>query len=411
MARILRAACALTVLLAGSGLAGTQASARSPRTSVTVRMDMREAIRAGWFDPKAEQAGLRGGSAPLSWGATLPASDPDGDGVYDVRLTVPVRASRTAFLSYKFKVDGTENPNDGWETGPNRALLLARNGAVVMRAFDAPGSPFPSTLAGRTVVHPAFASTYVGARDVTVLLPEGYARSPKRRYPVLYMHDGQNLFDAARAFGGEWQVDETAYALARRRRAEPVIVVGVHNTERRVDDYTPTAMQRETPNGVLRFGGGADAYGRFLVEELKPFIDRTYRTETGPARTALCGSSLGGLVTMYLGLTFRDVFGTLIVVSPSVWWDNEAIVRSVDGLAKPTGQRIWVDIGTGEGPDTVTQTRHLRDALARKGWTVGRDLAYREVEGAGHDESAWAARFGAMLEFAFPAPRRPLSRR
>lgn len=387
-------------------VAGIVAEAREPSTVVTARIDMRAPIGAGWFDPKTETVGLRGGSTPLSWGTTLPASDRDGDGIFEVRLTVPVRASRTAFLSHKFKVDGTDNPNDGWENGPNRPLLLSRNGAVVLRAFDAPGPSFPNTLSGPVARHPSFPSAFVTARDISVLLPAEYARSPRRRFPVVYLHDGQNLFNAAEGNGGEWRVDETALLLARRGVAEPVIVVGVYNgAERRVDDYTPTAMARDTPTGTLRFGGKADAYGRFLVEELKPFIDRTYRTEPSPDRTALGGSSLGGLVTMYLGLAYPSVYGTLLVVSPSVWWDDLMIVKRVDGLDRRTSQRIWLDTGTNEGPGTVEQARALRDALVRKGWKVGADLRFGEFAGAGHDESAWAERFGQMLQFAFPGRR------
>ncbi len=386
--------------------AGLAVEARGPSTTVMVRIDMRAPIGAGWFDPKTETVGLRGGSAPLSWGATLAASDKDGDGVFEIRLTVPMRSSRTAFLSHKFKVDGTDNPNDGWENGPNRPLLLSRSGAVVSRAFDAPGPSFPNTLNGRVARHPAFQSAFVAARDVTVLLPAEYERSTRRRFPVVYLHDGQNLFNAAEGNGGEWRVDETALALARRGLTEPVIVVGVHNAaERRVDDYTPTAMARETPTGTLRFGGKADAYGRFLVEELKPFIDRTYRTDPSAGRTALGGSSLGGLVTMYLGLVYPSVYGTLLVVSPSIWWDDMMIVKRVDGLDKRTSQRIWLDMGGNEGPGTVEQARSLRDALVRKGWKAGEDLRFGEFAGAGHDESAWAERFGQMLVFAFPGRR------
>ena len=397
------ASCAvLACLLAHSGSA---AQANEPSAKITVRIDMRAPIKAGWFDPKTETVGLRGGSSPLSWGTTLPAVDPDRDGVYDVRFTVPVRPSRTAFLSHKFKVDGTDNPNDGWENGPNRPLLITRPGAIVTRAFDAAGPPFPNTLRGRVSRHPAFPSTFVQARDVTVLLPAEYATATRRRFPVIYLHDGQNLFNAAEGNGGEWQVDESSIALVRARRVEPVIVVGVHSvSDRRVDDYTPTPMARDTPNGLLSFGGKADAYGRFLVNELKPFIDRTYRTQASADRTALGGSSLGGLVTLHLGLKYPAVFGTLFVVSPSVWWDEMSIVKGVDALGERTAQRIWLDMGTNEGPGALEQARLLRDALVRKGWNLGTDLRFREYAGAGHDESAWAARFGEMLEFAFPGP-------
>jgi predicted alpha/beta superfamily hydrolase len=399
----MRRLVALHLLLAMS-LAGGAAAAQGP-TAVTVRIDMRDPIARGWFDPKSEVVGLRGGVAPLSWAATLPASDPDGDGLFDVTVAFPIEAGPATFVPHKFKVDGTDNPDDGWESGPNRPILLPRAGASVTRAFNAPGEPYPSTLAGDLRIHEQVPSKHVPARDVFVLLPPGYDRERTRRYPVLYMHDGQNLFDAARSFSGEWKVDETLAALVAARTVEPVIVVGVANLPGggRIDDYTPTRATLAMGGAPTEAGGRAGAYGRFLVEELKPFVDRRYRTKRDAASTALGGSSLGGLVTLAIGLEHPTVYGTLLVVSPSVWWDKEAIVRRVASLRRRTRQRIWLDMGTREGDGAVEQARRLRDALAARGWSVGRDLRYVEVEGAGHDEASWAARFDDMLEFAFPA--------
>lgn len=399
IARALAVAC----LVAAAPLSGV--AARREATAV-VRIDMRGPIAAGWFDPQTERVGLRGGSAPLSWASTVEAEDPDHDGVYRVLVRFDVVPSREAFVAYKFKVDGTDNPNDGWEDGPNRALLLARSRAVVTRAFDAGGPEFPRTLHGAIRVHPDFASKFVSPRAITVLLPPGYERDRARRYPVLYLHDGQNLFDARTAHGGEWRVDESAGALVRAGRMEPAIVVGIASVPSdRIFDYTPTVVTDRRADPPVRIGGRADAYGRFLVEEVKPFVDATYRTRPDAASTGLGGSSLGGLVTMYLGLKYPAVFSRLLVVSPSVWWDERTIAAMVASLEHKTPQRIWLDIGTREGDEAVADARLLRDALVAKGWRLGRDLVYVEASGAGHDESAWAARAPAMLRFAFP-PRR-----
>lgn len=151
-------------------------------------------------------------------------------------------------------------------------------------------------------------------RDIAVYLPPGYGSTRSVRYPVLYMHDGQNLFDAASAFGGvEWGVDETAERLIAAGRIAPLIVVGICNTPDRLLEYTPVA-------DVRHGGGGAESYGRFLIEELKPAIDSTYRTLPDREHTGVAGSSLGGLVSLHLGIAYPEVFSRLGVVSPAVGW-------------------------------------------------------------------------------------------
>lgn len=364
-----------------------------------VEIDMRGPARAGWFDPKTEVVGLRGAVAPLSWASTLRAEDPDGDLIYAVEADLP----HGALVEAKIKVDGVGNPNDGWEGGQNRRL---RAGAGPVRlAPEFPGPPKPS-VAGRLEIHRAFGSRFVVARTVRVLLPPGYSAHRNRRYPVVYMHDGQNLFDGATSFvaGGEWRVDETMRRLTGTGAVEPVIVVGIDNAgPLRIDEYTHVRSSGAMGTRSFDGGGKADLYGRFVVEELKPFIDRVYRTRPELDATGLGGSSLGGLVTMYLGLKYPRVFGKLIVASPSVWWADEAILSSVRSLPGPTGQRIWVDIGTEEGEQAVTGARKLRDALVERGWREGVDLRFVEERGARHDEAAWAGRFDEVMEFLYPA--------
>jgi predicted alpha/beta superfamily hydrolase len=248
--------------------------------------------------------------------------------------------------------------------------------------------------------HPTFTSQFLTEpRDLIVYLPPGYGTSRLRRYPVLYLHDGQNLFEGATAFvpGQDWKVNETAEALIRARAIEPLIIVGIYNTgRRRVDEYTPTRDRRH------RAGGDADLYGRMLTEELKPFVDSTYRTLRDPPNTGLGGSSLGGLVTLYLGLQHPDVYGKLAVLSPSVWWDNRVILKVVRLTSPKPRPSIWLDIGTGEGGKTVRDARELRDELVRAGWILGFDLQYSEIPEAGHNEAAWASRVGPFLKYLFP---------
>jgi predicted alpha/beta superfamily hydrolase len=260
------------------------------------------------------------------------------------------------------------------------------------------------TLTGNIQRHKAFESRTLGnRRDVLVYLPTGYRRFIRRRYPVLYLQDGQNVFDAATAFGRvEWNVDETAQRLIRKRLIEPLIIVAVANTgNERVHEYTPTravaltGVQRNT-----RSRGLARKYGKFLSKELKPFIDANYRTRPEAEFTGLGGSSLGGLLTMTLGLWFPDVFSRLAVMSPSVWWDDQVIVRMVEALEDKLPLRIWLDTGTHE--PGWERTGALRDALVEKGWRLHDDLQYTQTEAAAHTESAWAARVDPMLRFLFP---------
>jgi predicted alpha/beta superfamily hydrolase len=242
-------------------------------------------------------------------------------------------------------------------------------------------------------------------RDVVVFLPPGYEDAPERRYPVLYLHDGQNLFEPETAFvkGEHWRVGETATALIEAGTIEPLIIVGIYNTGReRINEYTHTFDRR-------RGGGDADSYARLVREELKPFVDATYHTLTDRVHTAIGGSSLGGLVTLYIGLKHPDVFGGLAVLSPSVWWDRRSILKEVR-RAVPPRPRIWLDMGTresrGEGSarKVVDDVRLLKSGLEKAGWKDGVDLHYEEIEGGTHSERAWGDRFGRVLEWLF-APR------
>lgn len=238
-------------------------------------------------------------------------------------------------------------------------------------------------------------------RDIIVYLPQAYQNEPERQFPVFYLHDGQNLFDGRTSYATDhtWRATETADALTAAGTMEPVILVGVANTGlKRITEYTPTCD--------ARLGGGAgDRYGRLLVEELKPLIDQTFRTLSGREHTGMGGSSLGGLISLALGLKYPEVFGRLAVMSPSVWWNQRSILNIVsefrpsDSRPRP---RIWLDMGTAEGLRHLRDTDLLHRRLRLRGWKDGVDLQYLRVEGAQHNEDAWAARFDEVLTFLFP---------
>ena len=260
------------------------------------------------------------------------------------------------------------------------------------------------TLTGNIQQHPQMRSHFLGnRRDILVYLPPGYYRATRQRYPVLYLNDGQNVFDAATAFAGvEWGADETAQRLTRRRLIEPLIIVAIPNMgKNRIHEYAPTrGVIEATPLRKKRSRGLLRRYGHFLIAELKPFIDRTYRTRPEAQYTGLGGSSLGGLATLTLGLWFPEIFNRLAVMSPSVWWDDCVIYRMVEALKAKLPLKIWLDTGTNEpGWD---RARELRDRLVEKGWRLDDDLEYLEVQGGEHSERAWGQRFEAVLRYLYP---------
>lgn len=281
-------------------------------------------------------------------------------------------------------------------TSPPSARLVVAPGP----AHCAPAPREGRSLTGDVRLLAAFHSDVLAtSRDVLVYLPPGYDRQPLQRYPVLYLHDGQNIFDASTSYvGEEWGVDETAECLIDAGLMAPAIIVAVnHGGAARAQEFAPTR------DGHTSAGGHADRYAAFLVTELKPFIDDTYRTLPGAAHTAVGGSSLGGLITLHLGLRHPKVFGALAVMSPSLWWDRRAMLMRVAGLPGRLPWRIWLDVGTAEGRDTLRNARALSEVLQSKGWVPGEDLRYVEAAGATHSESAWAARIADLLVFLFPA--------
>ena len=262
----------------------------------------------------------------------------------------------------------------------------------------APAGP-DHTLTGDFRMYSDFQSRFLEPeRNVLVYLPPGYTDSEKKRYPVLYLNDGQNMFDGATSFvqGQEWGVDETTDKLIRADEIEPLIIVAIYNTgEDRIDEYSPTVDPK------LKKGGKAELYGRFILEELKPVIDGDYRTHIGPEHTGIGGSSLGGLVSIYLALKHPRSFGKVMAMSPSVWWDGGMIIERVRSLPIKPSTQIWLDIGTKEGLRTTKNVRSLRDALLGKGWRKGDDLGYFEDREGTHDELSWGHRANRAMRFLY----------
>ncbi|HXU30604.1 MAG TPA: alpha/beta hydrolase-fold protein [Thermoanaerobaculia bacterium] len=396
----------LPLLLLALCAVALASGARAQPFAVTFVLDLRPEIAAGRFHVATDKAGVRGGVVPLSWRETLLAADPDGDGLYRVETTFAQAPFGGQAVTYKYKIERPDQPYDGWEDGRNRQLFLRTATQTASRIFNAPPDPIELSRVGTIRRHPAFPSKFLAPRDVQVYLPPGYDREPRRRYPVLYLHDGQNVFDGAER-GMEWQADETAEALISAGRVAPVILVAVHNTEARTDEYTPRQVERKLPDGTVeKEGGKAPLYARFLIEELKPFIDRTYRTRRAGVDTAVGGASFGGLVSLWLALEHPKTFGAALAVSPAAVWDDNALVRQAEALRVKPPIRVWVDIGTREGDDYVAAVHRLRDALQKKGWKPGADLQFVEQEGGQHDEISWASRVEGMLLFLYGTGKR-----
>jgi enterochelin esterase-like enzyme len=280
----------------------------------------------------------------------------------------------------------------------------APKGLLASPEAEKAGTPHP-----RLHLHRAFASQYLpDKRDLIVYVPPGYDQhpdptSPARTYPVLYLQDGQNLFDPRTSFipGRTWEVREHADDAILAGEVEPLIIVGIYNNERRLAEYT---HERDWQMG----GGEAAQYGLTLTREILPFIASRYRVRTDRASTGLGGSSLGGLVSLYLGLRYATWFGKLAVLSPSVWWNHKSILGYLNERAPEIWDRprLWLDVGEKEGRRAVHDAETLNRRLKANHWLPGETLHFEKVHGGTHDEPSWARRVRPMLKFLFPAEHR-----
>lgn len=328
--------------------------------------------------------------------------------------------TRGSWETVEVDATGADIPNRSLSADQVRAALLAlREGRVPRLQFRIAG--FADERAGRLPERPAPVSTVTGdlrvltmnsailggARTLRVWLPPGYddPANAGRRYPTLYMNDGQNLFDAATSFAGEWGVDETATRLIQQGRIPALIVVGIDNGgAARGDEYLP----RDAGSRYPGMGGGADRYLRMISEEVMPLINRSFRTLASAEQTAFGGSSLGGIVTLHAAMTCPELFGAILVESPSLWVEDGAFLERVKACTR-WPRRVFVAQGDREyeGPaseELVRRTRELEQALRAAGLGPDR-LRVVIAEGATHNEAAWAQRLPEAMEFLFREAR------
>ena len=255
-----------------------------------------------------------------------------------------------------------------------------------------------STITGNVQVIEGFYMPQLErSRRLWIYLPPGYKNSLKR-YPVMYMHDGQNLFSDSTSFSGEWGIDETLEKMIKGKEIPKMIVVGIENHPRyRLDEYTPFPFEYHEQE----INAEAQLYGRFLVETLKPYIDKHYRTKKGRKFTAVSGSSMGGLVSVYLALEYQDIFSKVGALSSAFGVCRDDLIGFIAQHPKKYPIRFWLDAGTEEGENMEIEINQIpiRNALIAAGWKEGREVNFKIYEGAEHNESYWRQRFGDVLEF------------
>ncbi|MGZ3476329.1 MAG: alpha/beta hydrolase [Polyangiales bacterium] len=323
----------------------------------------------------AKTISLRGSVAPWSWDAGVAMTSGTED-------TWTLEADLDKAAEWKPLLD-----DKTWSLGPNYTIEPGKTVDVYPHFVNTKGKfekrwTLTSKVLGNT-------------RGVWVYYPPTYLENPRAKFPVVYMHDGQNLFDAATAFGGnEWKVDETMDAGADDGSIREAIVVGPENTAKRIYEYTPTIDPTEGD------GGGADLYLSMIATELEPKVVAELPVLVGRENRAMIGSSLGGLVSAYAGAKRGDTFALIGALSPSTWWDSRVILGIVSATSGSKPLRVYVDSGdSGPSNDDVTNTKDLAGAFRSLGFVDDISLKYVVQAGATHSEVYWAQRLPGALRF------------
>lgn len=243
-------------------------------------------------------------------------------------------------------------------------------------------------IVGKVEYHKAvFSPILNNKRDIVVWLPTSYnpIKNPEKRYPVLYMHDGQNIMDPKTAYvGKDWRVDETVLKLIRQKKIKEIIVVGIYNSPDRLDEYSWSEKGQN--------------YLKFIVAELKPFIDSAYKTLSDKDNTAIMGSSMGGLISFYAAWHYPEVFSMAGCMSSSFYYNND---RSIKQVEEYTGPKKHVMFYIDHGEDGNVRGQRMFVELSKKGYIIGQDIDYYYAPGAEHNEREWAARLERPLIFFF----------
>ena len=324
---------------------------------------------------------IRGSAATLVWstGHTMTAL---GDDTWALDVE--------AATSFEYKpLIRDDTAGDTWSIGPNYVAQPGTTVDIYPRFYTQAGTV--------KQLFSAFHSDRLGNdRVVWAYLPPSYDENTRATFPVVYMHDGQNLFTSGVLGASSWKVDDTLDAAALDGSIREVIVVAPeHAGTQRIYEYTPTYDVSEMA------GGGADAYLGMLADELKPQVDTKLRTRPGRATTALVGSSLGGLVSAYAGVKRPSIYGLVGALSPSTWWDNEVILGDVATTGAVRPDRVYVDCGDdgASNEDGIVETTMLFAAYKKLGYSEGTTFEHVVQPGGTHSELYWAQRLPGALAF------------
>jgi len=370
--RIARAAGVLgSVLFLGCG---GEASVRS--TGGTGSTSQADAVQStllvhyptGWGNRITVQCG---DGAGFNWGTSLTATWTQGD-VWQLPL-----ALTTAVHCKPLFNDQT------WAIGPNWTLNPGQTLDLWPFFFHTTGSI--------QQISNWYSNVLNNSRGIWIYTPPSYVENPNERYPVVYMHDGQNLFYDEDSFSGvSWNVGGAMDQGANDGSIHEAIIIGIDNTANRISELTPVADPQYG-------GGGAQGYLSFMVSELKPQMDSSLRTFGDPNHTYTVGSSLGGLFSVWAGMARPDVFTGVGGLSPSTWWDNEWLLTQSQQARGPFPSRVYIDSGNaGSSNDGVDQTAQLAQAWQQK---PGVAVDYRVQDGATHTELYWRQRVPGTLAF------------
>lgn len=326
-------------------------------------------------------------------GSTSHILQSNGSGQFMITLSgisqpMEYKFTRGSWPSVEGNASGSVRPNRGFTPSGGADTVYHQ----ILSWEDLGGGGGSTANAGVRIMDPAFYMPQLNRnRRIWIYLPSDYDTSSKH-YPVLYMHDGQNLFDAQTSFSGEWQVDETLRQL-EQAGDYGVIVVGIDNGgASRIDEYSPWVNPT--------YGGGdGDKYIRFITETLKPHIDSTYKTMPGRETTGIAGSSMGGLISYYAGMAYQDKFGKIGVFSPSFWFSNE-VNAFTSNAGKQENNRFYFLAGANEGGNMVINMQSIYNQLQNLGFRPT-DLSYLVKSDGQHSEWFWAREFGDAYEWLF----------
>jgi len=359
------------------------------------------------------------GSAPTlgAWEAAAVPMTKQSDGNYAATVELmsgiehAFKVTRSTWSTVERGANGEEVPNHTFAANKPEEVVTVSVASWVDKGKSVPGR---ITLTGTIRHHRKFHTDLPDPenplldRDIYVYLPPGYEdEGNETRYPVLYMQDGQNLFNEATSFQGiEWKLDESAEKLIKDGKIEPVIIVGVFNTEQRTAEFTAPSMADGVDFKPATKPLG-DVYAKVFVEQIKPFIDQQYRTQPDPAHTALGGSSMGAIVNLQITKLYPATFGRLALLTPHLRNVSKEINSAIgDDLSFLNGKKIWIDMSD-KGGDNYPGKDPMADAKAfvakmeSAGLKPDADFKYTEFAGTDHNESAWQGRVDQVLLYLY----------